>query len=481
MTTMGTFVRLGAAVGITAATVLAVPNAAHADTTTDLCTLQALPGAPSQPALSVGPEVGWNAGLESMRPPTASMVRLWDMKTAWRDINPADGVFDFSILDKRIALAEQWGARPVLVLGLTPQWAASGQAPGAEQWGAGSTRPPASIESWKAYVSAVVARYGSRIGAYEIWNEANLQTFWTGSVQQMMDLTTTASAIIGDTATVIAPSVTTRLASGRNFTKEFAGLLGSNPNVIDAWTIHSYPAGNAGTTPADAASARRAGILAWQQALVDGLPEGSPYLSKQIWDTEVNYGLAGPGDAPHTDFSDADAATLVQLTYADSQQLGIDQTFWYEFTAASFSLLGAQMTPGSSAAGAFAGLPAYLANQLALQRAQGCPAKGAVATSTGQPIASQARSIVITGSRTTVFGKPGISVDGDTTGFTRGSTVVPMVRFPGQTSYTEGTARPVVDSSGAFTWSRKTGKKTYVYFTTEDRSVQSNRVIIPAN
>lgn len=90
-------------------------------------------------------------------------------------------------------------------------------------------------------------------------------------------------------------------------------------------------------------------------------------------------------------------------------------------------------------------------------------------------------TITITGARTTVDGKPGIMVEGVTTGFAAGAVVKPYFRFPGETSYTESSARPVVDASGRFTWTRKTGKKLYAYMVSEDGSVQSNRVIIPAN
>jgi hypothetical protein len=90
------------------------------------------------------------------------------------------------------------------------------------------------------------------------------------------------------------------------------------------------------------------------------------------------------------------------------------------------------------------------------------------------------KSIAITGSRTTVSGKPGIEVDGITVGFENGKTVVPYFRFPGETSYTEGSARPVI-TDDAFMWQRKTGKKFYAYVTSDDGAVQSNRVIIPAN
>ena len=90
------------------------------------------------------------------------------------------------------------------------------------------------------------------------------------------------------------------------------------------------------------------------------------------------------------------------------------------------------------------------------------------------------KSITITGSRTTVSGKPGIKIDGITVGIEDGKTVIPYFRFPGETSYTQGSARPVVNAD-EFTWQRKTGKKFYAYVTSDDGAVKSNNVIIPAN
>ena len=90
------------------------------------------------------------------------------------------------------------------------------------------------------------------------------------------------------------------------------------------------------------------------------------------------------------------------------------------------------------------------------------------------------KSITITGSRTTVSGKPGIKIDGAVTGIDNGKTVVPYFRFPGETTFSQGTARPVI-SGGKFTWERKTGKKFYAYVTSDDGLVKSNRVIIAAN
>jgi hypothetical protein len=54
----------------------------------------------------------------------------------------------------------------------------------------------------------------------------------------------------------------------------------------------------------------------------------------------------------------------------------------------------------------------------------------------------------------------------------------PWLRFPGETSYSEGAAVIPVSANGTFTWSRKTGKKTYVYIA--QGTVKSNTVTVTA-
>ena len=90
------------------------------------------------------------------------------------------------------------------------------------------------------------------------------------------------------------------------------------------------------------------------------------------------------------------------------------------------------------------------------------------------------KSIVITGERATVSGRSGIMVDGIVTGIEDGKTVVPYIRFPGQTTFTAGSARPEI-TDGEFVWQRKTGKRVTVFVTNEDGDIRSNRVTIQAN
>lgn len=298
----------------------------------------AVPG--SEFSLGLAPEVTGSPGVP------ASYIRLWDMGMAWRDINPAPGVFNFSVMDQRIAQTEAAGAKPLVVLGLTPAWAAKDPSAGDPRWGAGTASPPSNTSTFTAYVTAIMQRYGARIGAVEVWNEANLQTFWTGTPAEMANLTALANSAIkaiSPNTQVIAASTTTRLASSvASFFGPYASALKSSGYPIDAWTIHTYPAGNQG--PSD----RYQDVLEWRGVLIEATQNDPAALNKQVWDTEINYGLAGPGPTPHSDFDANTSGQFVARTFVDSVRLGIDATFWYMWTASSYSLLGVQMFNGTT-------------------------------------------------------------------------------------------------------------------------------------
>jgi len=92
------------------------------------------------------------------------------------------------------------------------------------------------------------------------------------------------------------------------------------------------------------------------------------------------------------------------------------------------------------------------------------------------PEAPPIPSIVITGNRAEINGRPGVIANGVTTNLV-GQTVQARVHLSGEVDYYDGSRR-VVDANGEFTWQRISNKKVYVYFRTLDEQVRSNRIII---
>ena len=97
------------------------------------------------------------------------------------------------------------------------------------------------------------------------------------------------------------------------------------------------------------------------------------------------------------------------------------------------------------------------------------------------PTAASTPALVITGTRTQGRSKPAIRVTGTATDLDPGAILRPWIRFPGQSSFAQGTARVVVDERSRFVWERMTGRKVYVYLQTEDGVTRSNRITIPAD
>jgi hypothetical protein len=217
----------------------------------------------------------------------------------------------------------------MMVLGGTPAWAGDGSV----------TSAPRDIGDWRAYVRAVACRFPNSINAYEIWNEANLQTFWTGTPAQMADLTLAAFEEIracSPNALVVAPSTTTRATgSFATFFPAYLEELKKRNWPADAYSVHTYPAASGG------AEARIQGVAQFRTMLALA---GAPFTT--VFDTEVNYGLEGLTEGKRN-IEGADAMTLISRTYIDSARYGFGSTFWYVWTAQPDSKFGIQFTPNA--------------------------------------------------------------------------------------------------------------------------------------
>ena len=139
----------------------------------------------------------------------AGAVRLWDVGVRWREIERKPGVYRWSRLDELVANAQAADAEVTMVVAGTPRFYSL------DMWKLPAKRIPA----YKRFVKALMKRYrnfhGSRgITAYQVWNEANIATFWTGSFGMMARLTKAmhdVGARVDKRALVIAPPMVTRL------------------------------------------------------------------------------------------------------------------------------------------------------------------------------------------------------------------------------------------------------------------------------
>ena len=264
-------------------------------------------------------------------------TRLWDARTTWLHLEPADDQWSWTTLDAHLAKAEQEGVDDVtLVLGGTPRWAAVRTSPDDAPWlGPGSASPPRDLEQWREYVRTVAARYVGRIDAYEIGNEPNLATFWNGTPSQFAELVTVAAEEIR----AADPQATVAVNAGLvrrpdDLTALATWLTPAVADLADVVTVHVYPSVPQVGRVIDLLVATRQQL----RAITD----------RPAWVTEVNVrdGSSLPPDEQQRVV--ADLPTAIEAA-------GFDRAYWYAWTDLGPRRL-IQFAPGSPGADALAAL-----------------------------------------------------------------------------------------------------------------------------
>jgi hypothetical protein len=161
--------------------------------------------------------------------------RLWDAHVSWNLLEPRKGQYDFSLLDQYIQVAQQKNVDLILTLAITPPWADNGVH--------GGTAPPADLGDWQAFVQTAAQRYAGKIHYYEIWNEPDHTAWFTGTVQDIVNLDAAAYTAIKDadpTATVLSPPVDGD-PDGQAWLDSFLSLGGGK--YVDLYAFHFYVGG----------------------------------------------------------------------------------------------------------------------------------------------------------------------------------------------------------------------------------------------
>ena len=245
-------------------------------------------------------------------------LRLWDSGTAWTALEPLRGVWNFAPLDTWVAAAEANGIPDIiLTLGQTPAWASSNP-DDVNYVGAGAPAPPSNIQDWRDYITAVAQRYKDRIRYYEIWNEPNDNTYFTGTVAQLAQLTQEAYRIlkaVDPQNTVISPAaysagyLDTLLATG-------AG------QYVDVIGHHFY------TTPPETTGP----LIANVRLVMNKYGLGA----KPLWDTE---GASGDRTTPPDR-----AAAYIARKYLTDLAYGSGRYDWYTWGRATSFCVGTEQT-----------------------------------------------------------------------------------------------------------------------------------------
>jgi hypothetical protein len=256
-------------------------------------------------------------------------IRLWDAHVTWADIETSPGVYDWSRLDTLVRAAQEHRTQVTLVLAMTPSFYAD--AP---------SLPPTDLGHYRDFVRAVMTRYRSFEGRrgiidYQVWNEGNVATFWTGTPQQLAQLTRIVAQVrnqVDPAAKVLAPSFAVRLASQRRWLSAYASQrVGGRPvwRFYDVSALSLYPmATYDGRTGGPEDAVALLGDVRHRLAAA-GVPATLP-----LWATEINYGLpsgAPPGHLAAAPISARRQAANVIRTYLLAAAAGVGRVYWYRY------------------------------------------------------------------------------------------------------------------------------------------------------
>lgn len=96
----------------------------------------------------------------------------------WALIETTPDHFDWSAYDAIVAAAEARGLSVLGILAYTPGWATDAEP---------LSGPPRSVADWEDFCFRAARRYRGRVLDWELWNEPNQKSFWSGTRQQYID------------------------------------------------------------------------------------------------------------------------------------------------------------------------------------------------------------------------------------------------------------------------------------------------------
>lgn len=232
----------------------------------------------------------------------------------WPHISQTPGAYDFTALDAFINYNESRDADIIYTFGRVPQWASTNPNEASCNYGPGQCAPPTPA-AWNSFVRAIVTHAAGRIKYWEIWNEPNNPSSYSGSIPTMVTLAQSAYQIvksIDPSAVVLSPAVTA--SSGPGWLSTY--LSDGGDQSTEAIAFHGYGNGVA----EDISSIVKTYKTVLSAHGLSNLP---------LWDTESGW---ADGDGAYlVTLSSSQQAAFVAKYYLLQWPLGVSRSVWYAF------------------------------------------------------------------------------------------------------------------------------------------------------
>jgi len=270
-------------------------------------------------------------------------IRLLDTHTTWAQLNPAPGVYDWTLLDKWLAKfhdAGMAGSDAVYSFQTTPQWAAANPNDASCHAGPGACDPPSDLNAdgtgtnqhFKDFVTALAQHVAGRIRYWEVWNEPMFKPTFSGTPAQLVrmaqDLRTITQAQ-DPTAEILSPPGSD-YHTGPNGTCFAANTMGQYfaagmGQYIDIVSFHAYIAYNGGPNLPE--------NFTYEVGCIRQMMATYGQQNKRLWATEGGWGR-------NTDLPDPDQqAAFVARSYLLLRSLGVKRFYWYRWDNSDWGTL----------------------------------------------------------------------------------------------------------------------------------------------
>ena len=205
------------------------------------------------------------------------------MFATWPDLEPTKGSYDpfwFENIEKMISALPP-GTKMILDVVNTPSW---------ETGSSDEHTPPANPQEYAALLGMLAQRFAGRVAAYEIWNEENLASWWSGgpnpaAYAQLLEATYPAIKAADPSATVVLGGM------GGNDYQFLEGVYAAGgKGSFDAVGVHTDTACN-GLSPYEFLRGSNGRLvtdsfLAYREVHAVMLANGD---DKPIWMTEMSW------------------------------------------------------------------------------------------------------------------------------------------------------------------------------------------------
>ncbi|MFI6495859.1 hypothetical protein [Nonomuraea typhae] len=208
---------------------------------------------------------------------------LCDDLGVYKEVDGA-AVYDFSGVDRVYDTIMEFGLRPIVELGYMPRDLAAD--PSKTVFGYQAIiSPPKDFEAWGDLVRALVEHLAERYGiqelvdnwAFEVWNEANLAVFWSGTPSEyflLYDVTAAAVKNVHPDLRVGGPA-----SAANGWVEELLAHVGESGAALDFVSTHTY-----GNAPLD-----------WRPALERHGRAGTPVWWTEWGPTPTHFHSIGDG------------------------------------------------------------------------------------------------------------------------------------------------------------------------------------------